>query len=119
MLCAGLTVYSPLVRNGCGPGKKVGIVGVGGLVCIVPLRNRKLLLTSLQGHYAVLFAKALGAEVYVFSHSPDKQEDVKKMGADHYILTEEGFEKNHQMTLDLIVSTCNNVKGLHLKEYLS
>lgn len=68
MLCAGLTVYSPLVRNGCGPGKKVGIVGVGGL-----------------GHYAVLFAKALGAEVWAFTHSPTKKEDLKKMGADHVV----------------------------------
>ncbi len=45
MLCGGVTVYSPLVNNGCGPGKKVGIVGLGGL-----------------GHFGVLFAKALGAD---------------------------------------------------------
>lgn len=74
MFCAGLTVYSPLVRNGItrkeGKGKKVGIVGLGGL-----------------GHYAVLFAKALGAEVFVFSHSKSKEEDAKKMGADHFIDT--------------------------------
>jgi D-arabinose 1-dehydrogenase-like Zn-dependent alcohol dehydrogenase len=74
MFCAGLTVYSPLVRNGItkeeGKGKKVAVVGLGGL-----------------GHYAVLFAKALGAEVWVFSHSDKKEEDAKKMGADHYVNT--------------------------------
>lgn len=57
MLCAGITVYSPLVRLGCGPGKHVAIVGIGGL-----------------GHLAVLFAAALGAEVSVISHSPNKKE---------------------------------------------
>jgi D-arabinose 1-dehydrogenase-like Zn-dependent alcohol dehydrogenase len=36
MLCAGLTVFSPLVRNGAGPGKKVGVIGIGGLVCLIP-----------------------------------------------------------------------------------
>ncbi|OGM41011.1 NADP-dependent alcohol dehydrogenase 6 [Aspergillus bombycis] len=49
MLCAGLTAYSPLVRNGAGPGKKVGIVGLGGI-----------------GHFGIMFAKALGAETWLF-----------------------------------------------------
>ncbi|KAH8831154.1 NADPH-dependent alcohol dehydrogenase [Flagelloscypha sp. PMI_526] len=62
MMCGGLTVFSPLVRNGAGPGKKIGVVGAGGL-----------------GHYAIQFAKALGAEVFVFSHSASKQEDAKAM----------------------------------------
>lgn len=70
MFCAGLTVYSPLRTNGAGPGKKVGVIGIGGL-----------------GHYAVLFAKAMDAEVYAFTHSPSKLEDAKKMGADHAITT--------------------------------
>jgi alcohol dehydrogenase (NADP+) len=70
MLCAGLTVYSPLKTNGCGPGKKVGVVGIGGL-----------------GHYAILFAKALGAEVWAFTHSPNKVEDAKQLGADHIVNT--------------------------------
>lgn len=54
MLCAGLTAYSPLVRNGCGPGKKVGIVGLGGI-----------------GHFGVMFAKALGAETWAISRYVD------------------------------------------------
>lgn len=70
MLCGGLTVFSPLKHNGCGPGKKVGIVGIGGL-----------------GHYAVMFAKAMGAEVYAFTHSASKMEDAKKLGADFVINT--------------------------------
>ena len=68
MFCAGLTVYSPLKTYGCGPGKKVGIVGIGGL-----------------GHYAVLWAKAMGAEVYAFAIEPEKFDDIKQMGADHVI----------------------------------
>ena len=70
MLCGGLTVFSPLKTNGAGPGKKVGVVGVGGL-----------------GHYAILFAKALGAEVYAFTHSSDKTDDAKNLGADHVVDT--------------------------------
>lgn len=65
ILCAGITVYSPLKRNGTGPGKLVGIVGMGGL-----------------GHFAVQFAKALGAEVVLFSHSPGKASDALRLGAD-------------------------------------
>ena len=70
MMCGGLTVFSPLKTNGAGPGKKVGVIGIGGL-----------------GHYAILFAKALGAEVWAFTHSPDKMDDAKKLGADHVVDT--------------------------------
>lgn len=63
MLCGGLTVFAPLVQNGCGKGKKVGVVGIGGL-----------------GHYAVQFAAALGAEVWALSHSPSKRDDCLKVG---------------------------------------
>jgi alcohol dehydrogenase (NADP+) len=62
MLCGGLTCFSPLIRNGAGPGKKVGIVGIGGL-----------------GHFGVLFAAALGAEVYAISHSSNKKADAIKV----------------------------------------
>jgi alcohol dehydrogenase (NADP+) len=64
LFCAGATVYSPLVRNDVGPGKRVGIVGIGGL-----------------GHLAVQFAKALGAHVTVFSHSISKATDAIRLGA--------------------------------------
>ncbi|KAI0347478.1 GroES-like protein [Trametopsis cervina] len=97
MLCAGLTVFSPLKTNGCGPGKKVGIIGIGGL-----------------GHYALLFAKAMGAEVWAFTHSPSKMEDAKKLGADHV-----DFAKKYPTTLDIIVSTMDATPELPLKEFLS
>ncbi|KAF9821676.1 hypothetical protein IEO21_00522 [Rhodonia placenta] len=104
MFCAGLTVFSPLKANGAGPGKKVGVVGIGGL-----------------GHYAVLFAKALGAEVYAFTHSLSKLEDAKKMGADHVISThDEDFYKPYQGELDLIISTIDVFRpDRPLKVYLS
>jgi hypothetical protein len=62
MFCAGLTVYSPMVRHGCGPGKKVAVVGIGGL-----------------GHFALMFGKAMGAEMTAISHSPSKAADAKKV----------------------------------------
>ncbi|EPQ60834.1 GroES-like protein [Gloeophyllum trabeum ATCC 11539] len=87
MLCAGLTVYSPLKRHGAGPGKKVGILGIGGL-----------------GHYAVLFAKAMGSEVYAFTHSESKVEDIKKMGADHVIVTDEASGKLSRLMFEVMKS---------------
>ncbi|KAJ9129902.1 Alcohol dehydrogenase-like protein [Coniochaeta hoffmannii] len=103
MLCAGLTAYSPLVRNGCGPGKKVGIVGLGGI-----------------GHFGVLFAKALGAEVWAISRSHSKEADAKAMGADGFIATQdEGWNGPHEMTFDLIINCANSMEGFDLDAYLS
>lgn len=104
MLCGGVTVYSPLKKNGCGPGKKVGIVGLGGL-----------------GHFGVLFAKALGADkVVVISRSRGKEEDARKMGADDFIATEEDkdWAEKHASSLDLIVSTVSSPK-MPLMQYLN
>ena len=69
MLCAGLTVYSPLYRSKVGPGSRVGVIGVGGL-----------------GHFGIMFAQALGAEVFAFSHTASKKEDAHRMGANEFIL---------------------------------
>ncbi|KAH9947617.1 GroES-like protein [Amylocystis lapponica] len=104
MLCAGLTVFSPLKTYGAGPGKKVGIVGIGGL-----------------GHYAVLFAKAMGAEVYAFTHDQSKVDDIKKMGADHVIDTaKKDYAKSYAGMLDLIVSTRDSYgAGASMGDYLS
>ncbi|EPE10812.1 nadp-dependent alcohol dehydrogenase 6 [Ophiostoma piceae UAMH 11346] len=103
MLCAGLTAYSPLVRNGCGPGKKVGIVGIGGI-----------------GHFGVLFAKALGAEVWAISRSHAKEADALKMGADGFIATgDKDWAEPHVMTFDLIINTANSFDGFDLSAYLS
>ncbi|MEV5737656.1 NAD(P)-dependent alcohol dehydrogenase [Streptomyces sp. NPDC052292] len=70
LLCAGITTYNPLRRWGAGPGKKVAVVGLGGL-----------------GHMAVKIAHAMGAEVTVLSQSLKKQEDGPRLGADHYYAT--------------------------------
>ncbi|KAL0262287.1 hypothetical protein SLS55_003728 [Diplodia seriata] len=98
MLCGGVTVYSPLKRHGCGPGKKVGIVGLGGL-----------------GHFGVLFAKALGADdVVVISRTAAKKKDAEAMGATGFVATEE--DEDWATTgpwankLDLIVSTVSSPK---------
>jgi alcohol dehydrogenase (NADP+) len=96
MLCGGVTLYSPLKHNGCGPGKKVGIIGVGGL-----------------GHFGVLFAKAMGADkVVAISRRLNKSEDSLKMGADLYIATEDepDWATKHARSLDLIVSTVSSTK---------
>lgn len=69
LMCAGVTTYSPLKHYGAGPGKRVGIVGLGGL-----------------GHIAVKLAAALGAEVSVFSRSPEKEADAKTFGATEFVL---------------------------------
>jgi len=70
LLCAGITTYSPLKRFNVGPGQKVGVVGLGGL-----------------GHMGVKIARAMGAEVTIFSTSPSKEADAKKLGADHFVVT--------------------------------
>jgi uncharacterized zinc-type alcohol dehydrogenase-like protein len=89
LLCAGITTYSPLKRWGAGPGKKVAVVGMGGL-----------------GHMAVQIAHALGAEVTVLSQTLSKKEDGLRLGADRYFATSdpETFERLAG-SFDLIVNT--------------
>ena len=89
LLCAGITTYAPLRHWGAGPGKKVAVVGLGGL-----------------GHMAVKIAHAMGAEVTVLSQSLKKQEDGLRLGADHYHATSDPdtFEKLAG-SFDLIVNT--------------
>ena len=101
LLCAGITTYSPLKRYGTQKGKKVGVVGLGGL-----------------GHMAVKIAKAMGAEVTVFSTSSNKKADAKKLGAKHFVLSKdpENF-KPLAKNFDLII---NSVSASHdLTPYLS
>jgi len=87
LLCAGVTVWSPLKHWKVGPGMKVAIMGLGGL-----------------GHMAVKFAAAMGAETYVLGHSPNKAQDAKEMGATEYLITAESFE-SHKDTFDVILNT--------------
>ncbi|GMT99567.1 NAD(P)-dependent alcohol dehydrogenase [Corallococcus caeni] len=101
LLCAGITTYSPLRRWGAGPGKKVAIVGLGGL-----------------GHMGVKFARAMGAEVTVLSQSLSKKEDGLRLGAHHYYATKdpETFQKLAG-SFDLIVNTVS--AKIDVNAYLS
>jgi uncharacterized zinc-type alcohol dehydrogenase-like protein len=101
LLCAGITTYSPLKHWNAGPGKKVAVLGMGGL-----------------GHMGVKIAHALGAEVTVLSQSLRKKDDGLKLGADHYYATSdpETFKKLRG-TFDLILSTVS--APLDLDAYLA
>jgi len=91
LLCAGATVYSPLARYGAGKGKKVGVVGIGGL-----------------GHLAVQFAAKMGAEVIAIGRSPNKADQAKKLGASEYITTDDKKAmEDHENSLDIIIITAN------------
>ena len=93
LLCAGITLYSPLMHWKAGPGKKVAIIGLGGL-----------------GHIGVKIAHALGAEVTVLSHSLEKQEEGKRMGADNFYTTSDpNTFKKAKGYFDLIINTVSVV----------
>ena len=87
LLCAGITLYSPLRHWQAGPGKRVAILGLGGL-----------------GHMGVKFSVAMGAETYVLGHSPAKAADAKEFGAHEYLITSEVAE-SHKNFFDLIINT--------------
>ena len=101
LLCAGVTLFSPLNHWGAGPGKKVAIVGLGGL-----------------GHMGVKIAHAMGAEVTVLSQSLKKQEDGLRLGADHFYATSDPatFEVLAG-SFDLIINTVS--ANLDMDQYLS
>jgi uncharacterized zinc-type alcohol dehydrogenase-like protein len=89
LLCAGITTYSPLRHWGAGPGKKVGVVGLGGL-----------------GHMALKFAHAMGAHVVAFTTSPGKFEDARRLGADEVVLSGDSAQmQRHNASFDLILDT--------------
>lgn len=89
LLCAGITTYSPLKRWGAGKGKKVGVVGLGGL-----------------GHMGVKFAHAMGAHTVLFTTSPGKVADGKKLGADEVVISKNEDEMQaHAGSFDLILDT--------------
>lgn len=87
LLCAGITTYSPLRHWGIKKGKKVGVVGLGGL-----------------GHMAVKFAHAMGAHVVVFTTSPGKKDDALRLGADEVVISRNADEmKRHADSFDFIL----------------
>ena len=89
LLCAGITTYSPLRHWEVGPGQRVGVVGLGGL-----------------GHMGVKFARAMGAGVSLFTTSPGKAEDARRLGADEVIVSRNPEEmKRHLRRFDFILDT--------------
>lgn len=101
LLCAGITTYSPLKHWNVGPGKKVAIVGMGGL-----------------GHLAVQYAHALGAEVTVLSQSLNKKDEALSFGADHYFATSDSATFTELANrFDLILNTVS--ANLNVDAYLS
>lgn len=89
LLCAGITTYSPLRHWGVTEGKKVGVVGLGGL-----------------GHMGVKFAHAMGAHVVVFTTSPNKKEDALSLGADEVVVSSNTDEmQKHAGSFDFILNT--------------
>jgi uncharacterized zinc-type alcohol dehydrogenase-like protein len=101
LLCAGITLYSPIRHWNVGPGMKVAVMGLGGL-----------------GHMGVKFAVAMGAEVTVLSHSPSKQADAIAMGAHHFVSTKDSEAlKPLAKSFDLILNTVS--AELEIGDYLN
>ncbi len=89
LLCAGITTYSPMRHWGVGKGKKVGVVGIGGL-----------------GHMGVKFGRAFGAHVVAFTSSPNKKEDALRLGAHEVVVSRNADELHtHAGTFDFILDT--------------
>jgi uncharacterized zinc-type alcohol dehydrogenase-like protein len=89
LLCAGITMYSPLRHWGAGPGRKVGIIGLGGL-----------------GHMGVKLSHAMGARTVLFTTSPSKVEDGRRLGADDVILSKDAVQmRAHAASFDIIIDT--------------
>jgi uncharacterized zinc-type alcohol dehydrogenase-like protein len=100
LLCAGITLYSPLIHWKAGPGKKIAIIGLGGL-----------------GHIGVKMAHRLGAEVTVLSHSLKKREEAKSLGADHFYDTSDSSTfKKLRGYFDLVINTVS--VELDLNKYM-
>jgi uncharacterized zinc-type alcohol dehydrogenase-like protein len=101
LLCAGITLYSPIKHWNVGPGKKVAVMGLGGL-----------------GHMGVKFAVAMGADVTVLSHSPQKEADALSMGAHHFIATNDrAVFKANEKQFDVILNTVS--AEINIDDYLS
>lgn len=101
LLCAGITLYSPLKQWKAGPGKKIAIVGLGGL-----------------GHIGVKIAHAMQADVTVLSHSPNKKQDSVRLGADHFYATSD--PKTFKLlaeSFDLIICTVS--AGIDWNQYIN
>jgi alcohol dehydrogenase (NADP+) len=97
LLCAGITTYSPLRRFGVGKGKKVGIVGLGGL-----------------GHMGTKLARAFGAHVVVFTTSPNKVQDALRLGAHEVVVSSKAEDmQKHAWSFDFILDTVSAEHDIH------
>ena len=97
LLCAGITTWSPLRHWQVGPGSKVAVIGLGGL-----------------GHMALKFGQALGADVTLFTRSPGKEQDARRLGASQVVLsTDSGQMKSVRGRFDLIIDTVPNAHDLN------
>jgi uncharacterized zinc-type alcohol dehydrogenase-like protein len=95
LLCAGVTVYSPLRHWGAGPGKRVGVVGLGGL-----------------GHLGVKLARAMGATTVLFTTSPSKIADGGRLGADQVVLSTDAAKMAEQAnSFDLVINTAAETRS--------
>lgn len=103
MMCGGITVYAPMKQHDVGPGKRVGIVGIGGL-----------------GHFGLLFAKALGvSKIYAISRTDAKKADALSLGATDFIATGEGgWDSKYANSLDMIINTVSSPE-IPLNGYLN
>ncbi len=88
LLCAGVTVFTPMRRFGVRPGQKVGVIGIGGL-----------------GHLALQFARAMGCEVTAFSSSPDKEAEAKAFGAHQFVTLDKQNLRSLRRSQDFILNT--------------
>ena len=90
LLCAGITVYAPLSRL-VHPASRVGVIGIGGL-----------------GHLALQFARAMGAEVFASSTSPNKEQEAQQFGAHHFVVSADMAQMKHvSASLDLLLATAS------------
>lgn len=102
-MCAGLTTFSPLYRAKTGPGKTIGIMGIGGL-----------------GHFGILWAKALGAEVYALSHTESKEAEAKKLGADKFVYTgKKEWFNDYAFTFDFILNCSDMTNEMDIASIMS
>jgi uncharacterized zinc-type alcohol dehydrogenase-like protein len=101
LLCAGITLFNPLSKWKVGPGMRVGVMGLGGL-----------------GHMGVKLAVAMGADVTMISHSAAKEEDARRLGAHHFLLSsDKEAMKAHRYSFDVIANTVS--ADIDLNPYLS
>jgi len=98
LFCAGITVFSPMLKYGVGKGTRIGVIGIGGL-----------------GHLALQWGRAFGAYTIAISHSPSKEKEALELGANEVIYSAEHIQQ-HRKSLNFIICTANDA---HIESYLN